>query len=79
MYDVLATCGALLACTIIATNYGTVSSFFNIVGNITKGVGNITLVVLGQSDRIRNTSYSPNIGDDGSAGNGRVPMKRYEE
>jgi hypothetical protein len=80
IYNVLATCGGLLVCTLVATNYGTVSSAFGLLGSVTKGLGNITLVVLGQSDRInRNTSYAPNIGDDGSAGSGRVPMKPYQD
>lgn len=78
--NVLTACGALFACTLIATNYGAVSSFFGLLGGITKGLGNITLVVLGQSDRVgRNTTYyTGNIGDDGS-GDGLQSLDQYRE
>lgn len=80
--NVMTACGALFFCTLVATNYGAVSTFFNLIGNITKGLGSITLIVLGQGDRIntsRNTYYSGNIGDDGSGNNQYLDLEQFRE
>jgi hypothetical protein len=77
--NVMTACGALFFCTLIATNYGAVTTFFNLLGNIFRGTGNIMLIVLGQGDRIATSgSFRGNIGDDGS-GDGLQDLTQYSE
>lgn len=80
--NVTMTCGALFFCTLIATNYGAVSMFFGLLGNVTKGLGSITLIVLGQGDRINRSSpafYSGNVGDDGSGDGKYINLEQFKE
>jgi hypothetical protein len=78
--NIMTACGGLFFCTLIATNYGAVSTFFNLVGNIAKGLGSITLIVLGQGDRIATSgSFRGNIGDDGSGDNQYLDLEQFKE
>jgi len=70
--------GALFLCTLIATNYGAVSSLVSLLGSIAKGTGNIMLIVLGQSDKVGG-GFRANTGDDGSGDSGFAPLKPYRD